>query len=109
MTEPKRQQFIEVVRNNVQVDVTVYSVDRPFDQLVAGQVNSVREIASRDQIDEGDVSRMLGFAFLAPDIVIGVARGQQPIELTGERLKRLGALPRSWSQQRHALGFSLRE
>ncbi len=76
-----------------------------FEQIASGQSRSVREIAQRENVDEGDVSRMIGFAFLAPDIVEAIIHGRQPIGLTAERLKRLQNLPSSWSIQRGALGF----
>ena len=61
---------------------------------------------TQEKVDEGDVSRMIGFAFLAPDIVEAIVHGRQPIELTAEKLKRQQNLPSAWSEQRHALGFS---
>ena len=76
-----------------------------FEQIAAGKAQTIREIAKRGQIDEGDVSRMVGLAFLAPDIVEAVATGKQPLELTTQRLKQLGSLPHSWPDQRRALGF----
>jgi len=76
-----------------------------FEQIASSQAQTVREIAQRESIDEGDVSRMIGFAFLAPDIVEAIVQGRQPIELTAEKLKRRQNLPSAWSEQRHALGF----
>lgn len=76
-----------------------------FEQLASGQAQTVREIAQHEKVDQGDVSRMIGFAFLAPDIVEAIIQGRQPIELTAQRLKRLQKLPSSWQEQRVALGF----
>ena len=70
------------------------------------EVFTVREISKKDGVDEGDVSRFLPFAFLAPDIVEAILRGKQPIKLTPEKLKRLRNLPKSWEEQRALLGFS---
>jgi hypothetical protein len=53
---------------------------------------------------QGDVSRCLPLAYLAPDIVEAILQGRQPVELTVLRLKRIG-LPLSWVEQRRLLGF----
>jgi len=76
-----------------------------FDRIVKGEVASIREIARKEGFDEGDVSRFMPLAFLAPDIVETILAGKQPLELTAERLKRLRFLPHSWEEQRHLLGF----
>ena len=66
----------------------------------------MREIAERDDLDPGDVSRFLPLAFLAPDIVEAIATGNQPVELTVEELRRRCPISRFWEEQRKALGFS---
>ncbi len=76
-----------------------------FDRIVKGKVASIKEIAREEGFDEGDVSRFMPVAFLAPDIVETILAGKQPLELTAERLKRLRFLPHSWEEQRHLLGF----
>jgi hypothetical protein len=45
-------------------------------------------------------------AFLAPDIVEAILDGRQPIGLTPRQLKRIGALPCRWDDQRRRLGFN---
>lgn len=70
-----------------------------------GEIATVRDIASREGIDEGDVSRLLPLAFLAPDIVEAILSGTQPVDLTAEKLKRIGTLPISWTEQRRAFRF----
>jgi hypothetical protein len=49
--------------------------------------------------------RMAKFTFLAPDIVSAILRGQQPDQLTAERMCRISRLPSSWDDQRKMLGF----
>jgi len=51
------------------------------------------------------MSRFLPLAFLAPDIVEAILAGKHPIELTAEKLKRIGMLPFAWDDQRRLLGF----
>ena len=63
------------------------------------------EIAVHAGIDDGEVSRVLQLAFLAPDIIEAVLDGRQPVALTARYLKRLKPVPTSWSEQRRILGF----
>lgn len=58
------------------------------------------ELAGRDNIDQGDLSRCLQLAFLAPDIVVRILDGTQPVALTAQQLKRIGDLPLAWDEQR---------
>ena len=45
-------------------------------------------------------------AFLAPDLVQRIARGEQPMSLDSKRLLKAVPLPLDWDQQRALLGFS---
>ena len=57
-------------------------------------------------MDKGDVSRTLPLAFLAPSIVSDIIRGQHPVDLTADTLRRKTAhLPLDWNEQRPFLGF----
>lgn len=73
--------------------------------LIEGEVTSIRDISYRAKMAECDVSRFFPLAFLAPDIVEAILSGRQPIELTAERLKRIGGLPLVWEDQRRMLGL----
>ena len=78
--------------------------------LTAGACNSTaeiarQEIARQDGVDDGEISRVLPLAFLAPDIVEAIVQGRQPVALTARHLKRLKPLPASWAEQRRLLGF----
>ena len=75
-------------------------------QLAEGHVSSIEAIAARENIDAGDVSRFIGLAFLAPEIVEAILDGRQPIDLTMQRLKRATPLPLLWAEQRSLLGFA---
>lgn len=77
-----------------------------FAQIRDGEVRSVRHLAERDSVNQGDVSRILPLGLLAPDIVEAILDGRQPIELTAKRLKRVPDLPISWAEQRRLLGFA---
>ncbi|MDX2145764.1 MAG: recombinase family protein [Rhodospirillaceae bacterium] len=75
-------------------------------ELAAGKSTSINDIAAREKLDAGDVSRMLPLAFLAPDIVEAILDGRQPVTLTAYHLKRLSSLPYDWHDQRQILGFA---
>ena len=79
---------------------------RWVERIAKGEITTVRDIARQEGVDEGDVSRFLPLAFLAPDIVEAILAGRQPVELTPEKLKRLRDLPKSWEEQRQVLGFT---
>ena len=73
------------------------------DRLIEGI--SVADLARKLGLDDGEISRVLSSAFLAPDIVAAILNGRQPVELTAKHLKRLKPLPLSWAEQRQRLGF----
>ena len=66
---------------------------------------TIATLARQVDVDDGEISRILPLAFLAPDIVAAIIEGRQPVELTVRRLIRLKPLPACWTDQRHALGF----
>jgi len=68
------------------------------EQLIAGEVSGPRSIAKQTGLDESYVRRILGLAFLAPDIVEVVLHGRQPEHLTLEKLRT--KFPMNWVEQR---------
>ena len=52
-----------------------------------------------------EVTRVVYLAFLAPDIVERIVRGEQPIGLDIKRLLAMSPLPMDWAEQRRVLGF----
>jgi site-specific DNA recombinase len=79
---------------------------RWLDKLTSGNASSITELAARENEDRNEVSRYLPLAFLAPDIVERILRGTQPVDLTVEKLRRIGPLPCQWDEQRILLGFA---
>ena len=73
------------------------------DRLIEGI--SVADLSRELGLDDGEISRVMSLAFLAPDIIATILNGRQPIELTTKHLKRLKPLPLSWTEQRQRLGF----
>jgi site-specific DNA recombinase len=83
----------------------ISNAHRWMQQLQSGAATTVVEIAKAETLDDGEVSRVLPLAFLAPDIVEAILNGRQPLNLTARDLKRLKPLPTSWANQRQVLGF----
>jgi site-specific DNA recombinase len=80
--------------------------NRWFDALSSGKSPSVLSIAQLQGMDAGEVIRIVYLAFLAPDIVESIVRGEHPASLGVKRLLALAPLPLDWNEQRRALGFS---
>ena len=51
-------------------------------------------------------ARLMRLNYLAPDIVVAILRGGQPVGLTANKLMADTRLPLEWSEQRKALGFA---
>ena len=74
-------------------------------ELIAGTVASVDELAKREHLDRRSVRREIRLGFLAPRIVEAIAEGRQPPELTVIALARRLDLPTLWSAQEVSLGI----
>ena len=78
-----------------------------WEDIKAGVIASQKELALRENLNKGDVSRILKLAFLAPDIVRAILKGQQPVDLTAHSLLRQASqLPSNWVHQKTFLGFA---
>lgn len=76
-------------------------------QLTSGTAKSVCDIAMKEKLEAGEISRVLPLAYLAPDIVSAILNGNQPVDLTADHLKRHASkLPASWQQQKQILRFT---
>lgn len=73
--------------------------------LRTGSVRSVTDLATREKLDRADVGRVVGLAYMAPDLVQAIIEGRQPGEMTASSLNRIGALPPKWSDQRRLFGI----
>jgi len=74
--------------------------------ITSGKVQSIKEIAEAEQLDQSHVTRMINKAFLAPDIIRAILNGSQPAHLTLKHLKQFRALPNDWNTQKSLLGFT---
>ena len=77
---------------------------RWLDQIVAGTVTSVEQIAARDKCSIRQVNMTISLAFLAPDLVKAAVEGRLP---RGVGVARLRDAPAEWSRQYAMLGLSI--
>ena len=73
-----------------------------FEELVSGRARSLRELAKRDGISRRYIRRLIGLAFLSPQLVEAILQGRQPVALTATRLTELD-LPLDWTEQHKLL------
>jgi DNA invertase Pin-like site-specific DNA recombinase len=73
-----------------------------FDELAAGRARSLRELAERDGITRRYVRRLVGLAFLSPQLIDAILQGRQPVALTATRLAEFD-LPFDWTEQHKLL------
>jgi len=75
-------------------------------RLAASTASNVEEVGAQDGMGAPYAARLIRLNFLAPDIVIAILDGRQPIGLTARKLMADTRLPLEWSEQRKALGFA---
>src|SRR5207248_10153309 len=73
-----------------------------FEELAAGRAPSLQELAKRDGISRRYIRRLVGLAFLSPQLVEASLQGGQPVEPTAARLTELD-LPLDWTEQHKLL------
>jgi hypothetical protein len=69
-----------------------------FEELATGCARSLQELAKRDGISRRYIRRLVGLAFLSPELVEAILQGRQSVELTATRLTELD-LPLDWMEQ----------
>ena len=74
-----------------------------YGRLVSGEVGDQRSIATLARVDERYVSRILRYAFLAPEIVEAILQGRHPPGLALENVR--SRIPIDWREQRELFGF----
>jgi site-specific DNA recombinase len=76
---------------------------RWLDEIVAGSVADVEQIAARQKCSVRQVNMTISLAFLAPDLVRAAVEGRLP---RGIGVERLRDGPAEWSRQFEALGLN---
>ncbi len=74
-------------------------------QLHAEGRQTIASLSRQLDVDDGEISRILPLAFLAPDIAEAILDGRQPAVLTARKLSRIKPLPVLRAEQRRVLGF----
>jgi hypothetical protein len=72
--------------------------------LLAGEGASLQEVAAAQDVEPGYFAVLVKLGFLAPDVVAAILHGEQPLQLTRQRLARLRNLPAEWEAQRKLIG-----
>src|SRR5712671_889249 len=73
-----------------------------FEEFATGRARSLQELAKRDGISRRYIRRLVGLAFLSPQLVEAILQGRQSVELTATRLTELD-LPLDWTEQHKLL------
>ncbi len=80
---------------------TIAQAKRWMTQLVDGSATSTDEIATREDLSERTIRKLLPLACLSPAIIRAIADGTAPANLTISRLS--AALPHDWATQEHRI------
>src|SRR6476469_5842780 len=73
-----------------------------FEELVSGRARSLQELAKRDGISRRYIRRLIGLAFLSPELIEAILQGRQSVALTATRLTELD-LSLDWTEQQKLL------
>src|SRR5438270_5650063 len=73
-----------------------------FEELATGRARSLQELAKRDGISRRYIRRLIGLAFLSPELIEAILQGRQPVALSATRLTELD-LPLDWTEQHKLL------
>ncbi|HME71471.1 MAG TPA: hypothetical protein VKM54_16605, partial [Myxococcota bacterium] len=73
-----------------------------FEELAIGRARSLQVLAKREGISRRYIRRLVGLAFLSPQLVEAILQGRQSVELTATRLTELD-LPLDWTEQHKLL------
>jgi site-specific DNA recombinase len=71
-----------------------------YEDLKSGRVASMRDIAVQENVSERYVSKIIRYAFLAPDLVEKALEGDPNLPFTGADITANTDIPKCWLQQR---------
>ena len=77
-----------------------------FARLTTGRSENVQVIADAEQVTISYVTRVIYIAFMDPQIVRRIMRGDHPAELNAACLMKILPLPLAWEEQRALLGMA---
>ena len=99
-----RKQVVAGAETRATLVASIARGRRWLDEVVAGAVTSVEQIAARDKCSIRQVNMTISLAFLAPDLVQAAVKGRLP---RGIGVTRLRDAPAEWSRQCAMLGLSI--
>ena len=73
-----------------------------FEEVATGRARSLQELARRDGISRRYIRRLVGLAFLSPELIEAILQGRQSVALTATQLTELD-LPLDWTEQHKLL------
>ena len=77
------------------------------DHLLAAADESLNTITSKFYKSKGRMTSLMRLSYLAPEIVVEILSGRQPVDLSPKRLLRMSKdLPLNWAGQREFLRFT---
>jgi site-specific DNA recombinase len=71
-----------------------------YEDLKSGRVSSMRDIAVQENVSERYVSKIIRYAFLAPDLVEKALEGDPNLSFTGADISANTDIPTCWIKQR---------
>ena len=75
-------------------------------RLTLNPSSTLEEAGATENMGAPYAARLMRLNYLAPDIVVAILNGRQPIALTASKLMTDTRLPLVWAEQRNALGFA---
>ena len=75
-------------------------------RLATNPGSNLEDVGAQESMGAPYAARLMRVNFLAPDIVVAILCGRQPVGLTARKLLADTRLPLEWSEQRTALGFA---
>src|SRR6266404_8834652 len=103
-TAPSRCEARQHGQSRLHAGESIARGRRWLDEIVAGTVTGVEQIAARDKCSIRQVNMTISLAFLAPDLVKAAVEGRLP---RGVGVTRLRDAPAEWSRQYAMLGLSI--
>lgn len=85
------------------IQKAVYKALEWSDALLSGKAKTLTELAKKEGVTQRYLSSLIHLAFLTPDIVEAISKGNVPPDMSLETLKRGFSL--DWKKQRQLLGF----
>ncbi len=87
----------------VRLLMRAHALARP---LAMSPGSNLEDVGAQEGMGAPYAARLMRLNYLAPDIVVAILNGRQPVGLTARKLMADTRLPLEWSEQRTALGFA---